>query len=109
MFSLERWFRDKPYLISTRELGAGPDTAPPAEATAATLEVRRSNTVAQSLYSKFRFEVVGERRRYYERREDALIMTAGPLDAAYRVFLKEKQTALFERLQGERPNARLVV
>ncbi|MFN2223834.1 MAG: ribosomal protein S18-alanine N-acetyltransferase, partial [Candidatus Promineifilaceae bacterium] len=36
--------------------------------TMATLEVRRGNQVAQSLYRKYRFEVVGERRRYYESR-----------------------------------------
>ena len=65
-----------------------------------TLEVRRSNQVAQSLYGKYRFEVVGERRRYYEKREDALIMTSAPLDAAYRVFLKERQETLFRRLEG---------
>jgi len=41
----------------------------------ATLEVRRSNTAAQRLYESFGFEVVGVRRKYYEGREDALIMT----------------------------------
>lgn len=66
--------------------------------TLVTLEVRRSNIVAQSLYGKYNFEVVGERRRYYERREDALIMTSAPLDAAYRLVLKARQKALFERL-----------
>ena len=71
--------------------------------TMATLEVRRSNIVAQSLYGKYRFAVVGERRRYYESREDALIMTAGPLDAAYRVFLKECQESLYRRLEKEHP------
>jgi ribosomal-protein-alanine N-acetyltransferase len=41
-----------------------------------TLEVRRSNTAAQNLYSKYGFEVIGERKRYYsDNREDALIMT----------------------------------
>lgn len=41
-----------------------------------TLEVRRSNAAAQSLYNKFGFEVIGERKRYYsDNREDALIMT----------------------------------
>jgi len=69
--------------------------------TMATLEVRRGNQVAQSLYRKYRFEVVGERRRYYESREDALIMTVAPLDAAYRVFLKERRGVLFQRLQVE--------
>jgi ribosomal-protein-alanine N-acetyltransferase len=41
-----------------------------------TLEVRRSNTVAQSLYRKYRFAEVGLRRRYYsDTGEDALLMT----------------------------------
>jgi ribosomal-protein-alanine N-acetyltransferase len=42
----------------------------------ATLEVRVSNTMAQKLYEKLGFEVVGERKRYYaDNHEDALIMT----------------------------------
>ena len=42
-----------------------------------TLEVRRSNTVAQALYHKVGFHDVGYRKRYYEdNREDALIMYA---------------------------------
>jgi len=41
-----------------------------------TLEVRRSNTVAQALYRKYRFVEVGMRRRYYrDTGEDALLMT----------------------------------
>ncbi|MEG0768205.1 MAG: ribosomal protein S18-alanine N-acetyltransferase, partial [Clostridia bacterium] len=40
-----------------------------------TLEVRRSNLVAQNLYHKVGFVDVGYRKRYYEdNREDALIM-----------------------------------
>ena len=40
-----------------------------------TLEVRRSNKVAQSLYHKFGFIDVGYRKRYYEdNQEDALLM-----------------------------------
>ncbi len=39
-----------------------------------TLEVRRSNTVAQNLYRKLGFIDVGYRKRYYENSEDALIM-----------------------------------
>lgn len=39
-----------------------------------TLEVRRSNKVAQNLYHKFGFIDVGYRKRYYENQEDALIM-----------------------------------
>lgn len=40
-----------------------------------TLEVRRSNAVAQNLYRKLGFTDVGYRKRYYEdNKEDALIM-----------------------------------
>jgi ribosomal-protein-alanine N-acetyltransferase len=45
----------------------------------ATLEVRESNTVAQKLYQKYGFELVGERRRYYPNGETALLMTVSPL------------------------------
>jgi ribosomal-protein-alanine N-acetyltransferase len=42
----------------------------------ATLEVRANNKVAQALYRRFRFVVVGRRARYYQdNQEDALIMT----------------------------------
>ncbi len=41
-----------------------------------TLEVRLSNTVAQSLYTKYGFARVGLRRGYYsDNKEDAVIMT----------------------------------
>ncbi|MCG0276351.1 MAG: ribosomal protein S18-alanine N-acetyltransferase [Thermosediminibacteraceae bacterium] len=44
-------------------------------AKAMTLEVRKSNYVAQNLYSKLGFEPVGIRRGYYtDNREDAVIM-----------------------------------
>ena len=39
-----------------------------------TLEVRASNRVAQSLYRKFGFEVVGVRRAMYHDGEDGLVM-----------------------------------
>ena len=39
-----------------------------------TLEVRRSNKVAQNLYHSFGFVDVGYRKRYYENNEDALLM-----------------------------------
>ena len=50
-----------------------------------TLEVRPSNFVARNLYGKYRFDVSGVRRGYYvDDREDALIMTAGPIrDQSY--------------------------
>ncbi len=48
----------------------------------ATLEVRASNRVAQHLYGKLGFVVVGSRPHYYsDNLEDALIMTLAPLDA----------------------------
>lgn len=40
----------------------------------AILEVRRSNLVAQKLYRKFGFEVIGEIPKYYKDGEDALLM-----------------------------------
>jgi [ribosomal protein S18]-alanine N-acetyltransferase len=47
------------------------------EATAAFLEVRAGNTLAQALYEKCGFRGVGRRRSYYSAPlEDALIMTA---------------------------------
>ncbi len=49
-----------------------------------TLEVRVSNTPAQTLYQKHGFEPVGLRKKYYEKpREDALLMT---------LYLKEEDT-----------------
>ena len=47
-----------------------------------TLEVRRSNSVAQALYRKYRFVEVGMRRRYYrDTGEDAILMTVDFADA----------------------------
>lgn len=64
-----------------------------------TLEVRRSNIVAQNLYRKYHFELVGERKRYYADKEDALLMTVEPLDAAYRDFLKSSWARLSRQLE----------
>jgi ribosomal-protein-alanine N-acetyltransferase len=50
------------------------DHAVSAGATAATLEVRRSNTAARALYEGLGFSVEGVRRDYYQDpREDAVI------------------------------------
>lgn len=50
-------------------------------ATALTLEVRTTNTVAQALYRQFGFAPVGIRRNYYqETNEDALVMWAEGVD-----------------------------
>jgi ribosomal-protein-alanine N-acetyltransferase len=45
-----------------------------------TLEVRRSNAVAQELYQKMGFVHMGVRKKYYlDNNEDALIMWKGPI------------------------------
>ena len=56
----------------------------------ATLEVRKSNVVAQGLYEKYRFLKVGVRKRYYsDNHEDAIIMTTPPIqDHAYTEHLE---------------------
>lgn len=67
------------------------------KAALANLEVRPSNTVAQSLYHKYSFSVIHERPRYYRDGESALVMTADlPLPN-----LNQLASALFSRLQGE--------
>lgn len=68
----------------------------------ATLEVRVSNQVAQTMYAKFGFVVAGRRKRYYpDNHEDALIMTVEPLDAAFQARLEAHQAALFSRLGAQ--------
>lgn len=48
-----------------------------------TLEVRPSNNIAQSLYSKYGFARVGERRGYYsDNKEDAIIMSTETISSA---------------------------
>ena len=55
---------------------AGLDLAQLRGATEATLEVRVSNEIAQSLYRKYAFEEKGIRPKYYtDNNEDAMIMT----------------------------------
>jgi [ribosomal protein S18]-alanine N-acetyltransferase len=66
-----------------------------------TLEVRRTNIAARSLYEKYQFALVGERRGYYkDTGEDALLMTVTPLDGRYHHFLTTRQTHLFAHLQS---------
>ena len=46
-----------------------------------TLECRVSNEVAQNLYKKYGFRVMGRRKRYYsDNGEDAYVMTADAID-----------------------------
>jgi len=40
-----------------------------------TLEVNEHNTAARRLYQKYQFALTGRRARYYENRDDALILT----------------------------------
>ena len=55
---------------------SGIDMALKNKATVATLEVRKSNTIAQTLYKKYGFQEVGLRKAYYtDNKEDAVIMT----------------------------------
>jgi ribosomal-protein-alanine N-acetyltransferase len=51
------------------------DAARERDAALATLEVRRSNVIAQRLYEKLGFAIVGQRTHYYRDGEDGLIMT----------------------------------
>jgi [ribosomal protein S18]-alanine N-acetyltransferase len=68
-----------------------------------TLEVRVSNTVAQNLYRKYGFEVVGRRPGYYrDNNEDADLMTlSGVHSAAYQAKLTALRGALKERLRQD--------
>jgi ribosomal-protein-alanine N-acetyltransferase len=67
-----------------------------------TLEVRENNQVAQDLYQKYAFDIVGRRRRYYrDTGEDALLMTITlQSNRQYRHFLDRKQKQLHTRLAG---------
>jgi len=69
-----------------------------------TLEVRVSNTVAQSLYRKYGFEVVGRRPGYYrDNNEDADLMTlSGVYTADYQAKLKALRSALENRLRQDK-------
>jgi ribosomal-protein-alanine N-acetyltransferase len=62
--------------IGAALLGAALDAAARRGATTAVLEVRAGNAAALSLYGRFGFVVVGERKNYYrEPAENAKIMT----------------------------------
>ena len=43
--------------------------------TSITLEVNSTNIPAQKLYNKFHFKIVGIRKKYYNNKDDAIIMT----------------------------------
>ncbi len=70
-----------------------------------TLEVRVSNTVAQNLYRKYGFEVVGRRPHYYrDNDEDADLMTVTQIQSeVYRAKLRDLRAALEDRLRRGGP------
>ncbi len=71
------------------------------DATLMSLEVRVTNFVAQNLYRKYGFKVVGRRPRYYsDNREDALIMTVESIASpSYQRIFQRKRKQLLRRLQ----------
>ena len=72
------WHRQK---VGTRLMLALSRTALSRGASSLTLEVRMSNTAAQSLYRAFGFAPAGIRKNYYvETNEDALVMWAHDVD-----------------------------
>jgi ribosomal-protein-alanine N-acetyltransferase len=72
-------------------------------ATMVTLEVRVSNQVAQNLYQKYGFAIVGTRPHYYrDNQEDAHIMTVEKVNGDdYRRQFTAMQTALWARMRAE--------
>lgn len=70
----------------------------------ATLEVRAHNQVAQKLYQRFGFEIVGQRPKYYrDNYEDALIMSVNDLEETYLAWL-ESGDWKFGSIQAEMSN-----
>lgn len=77
------------------------DLATELKARITTLEVRASNTVAQSLYTKYDFAQVGVRRGYYldrdhhiDNREDGLLMSTQDItSAAFQAHLQQLKQA----------------
>lgn len=61
------------------------------------LEVRRTNHVAQALYTKYGFGIVGAKRGYYADGEDGLLMRLD-LDDAARRTMATRWTAIRERI-----------
>ena len=70
-----------------------------------TLEVRASNSSAQTLYAKYGFKNVGIRRRYYtDNSEDAVIMTTDSITSpTYQAKLREMEAKYMERHKALAP------
>jgi len=66
-----------------------------------TLEVRASNSPARQLYLSLGYGQVGERRRYYEDGEDAIIMTTPSLQSGHMLaLLAQQRQAALRRLRA---------
>jgi ribosomal-protein-alanine N-acetyltransferase len=66
-----------------------------------TLEVRISNDLAQTLYKKYGFEIVGSRKKYYtDNHEDAFIMTTGKIQESEYQRMFQKKVALHAERWG---------
>jgi [ribosomal protein S18]-alanine N-acetyltransferase len=76
------------------------DTATALKADVVTLEVRASNSAAQSLYTKYGFNKVGVRRGYYtDNKEDAFIMTTDRIKTeSFKEHFRNLKEAHFKRL-----------
>jgi ribosomal-protein-alanine N-acetyltransferase len=68
-------------------------------ATAVTLEVRASNEIAQGLYNKYGFRVVGRRPKYYSSDgEDAIIMSTDNIGSTpFQAYLQDLKKAYAQR------------
>ncbi len=71
------------------------------DAQTVSLEVRASNSVAQTLYVKYGFAKVSRLRGYYADGEDAHLMRANVLGIDYQQYLRERYTALLARFQTQ--------
>ena len=76
------------------------DLAVELKANIVTLEVRTSNTVAQSLYTKYGFNQVGKRRGYYvDNREDGILMSTPDISSvAFQTHLQQLKQAHSRKL-----------
>jgi ribosomal-protein-alanine N-acetyltransferase len=76
------------------------DEAQRLDASRATLEMRVSNVAAQGLYTKYGFEVVGQRKAYYsDNQEDALILTTPEFASrTYQGLVNAQRQDLMRRL-----------
>jgi ribosomal-protein-alanine N-acetyltransferase len=80
------------------------DRATQIGAAVVTLEVRASNSTAQTMYRKYGLAQTGLRKGYYsDNREDAIIMTTGLISSAgFQRRLQELKASLWAKLSSQR-------